>query len=136
MNSNSANSPKIDALPGRGGSASGLAAGSTPAPPRLSDFDRECLEKIPPAELHAIHDKVLRILDLIRLSPYGPLPLGYCDKCPGEGKFRPKQPCFTFIQTRESLCAYHFVEKRERELCKEYLEAHRPKLDLEDFAKI
>lgn len=102
----------------------------------LSDFDRECIEKIPPAELRTIHDKVLRIIDICMLSPAGPLPMGYCDKCPGDGKFRLKQPCFTFLQTRESLCAYHFLEKRERELCKEYLDAHRPKLDLEDFAKI
>lgn len=136
MNCNSVDSPKIDApapahkvihLQVRGLETPGAGA---------SDFDKQCLERIPPAELRAIHDKVLRILDLIRLSPAGPLPLGYCDKCPGEGKFRFRQPCITFIDTRESLCAYHFVERRERELCKEYLEAHRPKLDLADFAKI
>jgi hypothetical protein len=102
----------------------------------LSAFNKECLEKIPPAELRAIHDKALRIIDLARLSPAGPLPLGYCDKCPGEGKFRLKQPCFTFMETRESLCAYHAMERRERELCLEYLEAHGPKLDLKDFARI
>jgi hypothetical protein len=108
----------------------------TPGAGALSDFDRECIEKIPPAELREIHDKALRIIDLARLSPAGPLPLGYCDKCPGDGKFRPKQPCFAFMETRESLCAYHAMEKLERELCREYLEAHRPKLDLKDFAKI
>ena len=101
-----------------------------------AEFDKMCLERISPHALSEIHDKVLRILDLVRLSPYEPLQLGYCDKCPGEGKFRTRQPCFTFIQTRESLCAYHFAERRERELRKEYLEAHRPKLDIADFARI
>lgn len=114
-------------------------------------FNKECIEKIPPAELRSIHDRVLRIVDLARFSPAGPLPMGYCDKCPGDGKFRLRQPCFIFLETHESLCAYHFVEKRERELCKEYLEALKPKkpfpvaelkygslvpLDVEDFSRI
>lgn len=53
-----------------------------------------------------------------------------------DNKSLAKTPCIANILTLESLCAEHFMQKLERELCQKYLDEHKPKLDLQDFASV
>lgn len=105
------------------------------AMPVLSDFDRECLEKIPPAELRAIHERAVQ--DMHTVFDHADellLPRGACTHCsPLEYRHR---YVINDVLRGESWCAFHWMEKRERDYCKEYLEEHGPKFDVEDFARI
>ena len=103
----------------------------------LTEFDKQCLEKIPPQEMRSItkeaEERVIKIF-----GGSETLPLTFCTKC-SEGATLSKMiktHCVCNIQTMESLCALHFLEKLERELCQKYLDEHKPKLDLQDFARV
>ena len=103
----------------------------------MTEFDKQCLEKIPPQEMRSICKQVeKRIKNIFGGSET--LPLTYCTKCK-EGATLSKMiktRCVCNIQTMESLCAQHIFEKLERELCQKYLDEHKPKLDLQDFARV
>lgn len=62
------------------------------------------------------------------------LPYCYCTSCRLDEL---KRPCVVSAVDRTALCAYHFFEKRKKEL-KKAAEAARQvnKLDIEDFARI
>lgn len=98
---------------------------------KLTEFDKQCLEKIPPQEMRFICNSVEERLKII-FGGSETLPLTYCTKCKDGLKTR----CVCEITTLESLCAQHFGEKLQRELCKKYFDEHKPKLDLKDFARV
>lgn len=107
----------------------------------MTDFEKECLEKIPPSELRAIDD---RVLDMLRkATEMKPSPFsyyGWCDHCPGTGVYKrehmPKQPCICRPYEMDTICASCWAKEQEEKLCREYIAKHKPKLDLEDFARI
>lgn len=104
---------------------------------KLNAFDKQCLEKIPPQEMRSITKQAEERVKII-FGGSETLPYTYCSKC-SEGAALSKMiktRCVCNIQTMESLCALHFLEKLERELCQKYLEEHKPKLDLQDFARV
>lgn len=137
MTSSTVNSPKIErAAPVRKVIHPWVRELETHGAGALSDFDRECLEKIPPAELRAIHDRAVQ--DMRSVFEHAEelcLPRGACTHC-SPFKEHQYQYMISDVLRGESWCAFHWMEKKERDFCREYLEAHRPKLDLEDFAKI
>lgn len=107
---------------------------------KLTKFDKQCLEKIPPQEMKRICNEVeVRIVKIFGgsvMSPY--CAYTYCTKC-RQGQTLSKMiktRCVCEIQTGEALCAHHFTEKLQRELCQKYLDEHKPKLDLQDFARV
>lgn len=63
----------------------------------------------------------------------------YCSECEKEkhdtNGLR-KVACIVSILDMTALCSRHYLEKIQRESCKEYLDKHSPKLDLKDFARI
>lgn len=97
----------------------------------LPEFDKQCLENIPPQEMRSICKQVEERIKKIFGGSVN-LPYTYCSKCSEGFKTR----CVCNVETLESLCANHFGEKLERELCKKYLDEHKPKLDLTDFARV
>lgn len=106
----------------------------------LTEFDKQCLEKIPPQEMRSICKQVEERIKRIWggseqqfLCNYT-----YCTKCSEGQTFSKmiKTRCVCDILTCEALCAQHFAEKLERELCQKYLDEHKPKLDLTDFARV
>ena len=99
---------------------------------KLTEFNKQCLEKIPPQEMRSITQQAEERVKII-FGGSEKLPYTYCSKC-REGTT--KTHCVCNIQTMESLCALHFLEKLERELCQKYIDEHKPKLDLQDFARV
>ena len=103
----------------------------------LTEFDKQCLEKIPPQEMRFICESVKERLKKI-FGGSETLPYTYCSKCtedlPHSRLYKTR--CVCDVTTLESLCAQHFGEKLERELCQKYLDEHKPKLDLQDFARV
>ena len=103
----------------------------------MNKFEKECLEKIPPSELRSIHDTVDEMLrkavDMKLFSYYG-----WCDHCTGVFKreHMPKQPCICRPYEGDTICASCWAKEQEMKLCREYIAKHKPKLDLEDFARI
>ena len=104
----------------------------------ITDFDKQCLEKIPPADLKEIcgvsfYRTKAAFADLRSLS------FTYCTECEKKkhniNGLR-KVPCIVSILDMTALCSRHYLEKIQRESCKEYLDKHSPKLDLKDFARI
>lgn len=63
------------------------------------------------------------------------LPRGACTHCSPFKEYQ-HQYVINDVLRGESWCAFHWMEKRERDFCRDYLEAHRPKLDLADFTRI
>ena len=104
---------------------------------KLNAFDKQCLEKIPPQEMRSItkqaEERVKKIFSGSEMVSYT-----YCSKCSEGSTFSKmiKTRCVGNVLTGESLCAFHFLEKLERELCQKYLDEHKPKLDLQDFARV
>jgi len=104
----------------------------------ITDFDKQCLEKIPPNDLKKIcefsfYKAKAAFGDLRSLS------FAYCTEC--EKKIHNinglrKVPCIVSILDKTALCSSHYLEKIQRESCKEYLDKHSLKLDLKDFARI
>lgn len=107
--------------------------------PTLSEFDRQCLEKIPPADMREIiagakfdSDDVFSHADEVSM------PRGYCYNCQRNGK----EPVFGFlvldILTGCSWCKECYVDKLVRERCQAWLDrdANRIPLDYEDFIRI
>jgi hypothetical protein len=97
----------------------------------LTEFDKQCLEKIPPQVMRIICEQVEERIKKIFGGSVN-LPYTYCSKCSEGFKTR----CVCDVKTHESFCSNHFAEKLERELCQKYLDEHKPKLDLNDFARV
>ena len=104
---------------------------------KLTEFNKQCLEKIPPQELRSIVDETIRITRLAFADRHN-FCITYCTEClkKYDNKSLIKTPCIAKALTMESLCAEHFMQKLERDLCQKYLEEHKPKLDLQDFARV
>ena len=104
---------------------------------KLTKFNKQCLEKIPPQELRSIADEAIKITRLAFADRHN-FCIAYCTEClkKYDNKSLIKTPCICNVLTIESLCAEHFRQKLERELCQKYLDEHKPKLDLQDFARV
>ena len=107
----------------------------------MTEFEKECLEKIPPSELRSIHDKVDEMLR--KAAGMNPNPFsyyGWCDHCTGDRLYKrehlPKQPCICRPYEGDTICVTCWAKEQEQKLCREYIAKHKPKLDLEDFARI
>lgn len=104
----------------------------------ITDFDKQCLEKIPPADLKEICD-VSFYKTKAAFGDLRNLSFTYCSECEKEKRningLR-KVACIVSILDMSALCSRHYLEKIQRESCKEYLDKHSPKLDLKDFARI
>jgi hypothetical protein len=92
-------------------------------------------------ELRKVHDTVdglLRKAASMKPSPFSYY--GWCDRCPGTYAYKrmhlPKQPCIARPDTGEAICAACWAKEKEKELLDRLVEAKKPKLDLEDFAKV
>lgn len=117
----------------------------------MTEFERKCVEQIPPDELRNITDEVANrtrcAFEQVRL------PFVYCTEC--ERMYRRenlmKTPCVIDVVRMTAKCSWHFALELEEELCREYMEAHKPKepfpvaelkhgglvpLDVEDFARV
>jgi hypothetical protein len=103
----------------------------------LTEFDKQCLENIPPQVMRIICKQVEERITKIFGGSVN-LPYTYCSKCSESLTFSKmfKTRCVCDVTTFESLCANHFAEKLESELCQKYLDEHKPKLDLNDFARV
>lgn len=103
----------------------------------MTEFEKQCLEKIPPSDLREICDRAFFITKAA-FADVRNFSFTYCDEC---SKLYPKKhlakvPCITNYFEITALCSSHFLEKKQKELCQEYLDKHKPKLDLKDFARI
>lgn len=117
----------------------------------MTEFERKCVENIPPDELRRITDEVKLRTERAFQEPG--LYMGYCTEC--EMMYRRehlmKTPCIVDVVRGSCTCSYHFARELEERLCKEYMEARIPKkpfpvaelkhgslvpLDVEDFARI
>lgn len=107
--------------------------------PTLSEFDRQCIEKIPPADMREIiagakfdADQVFEHADELSM------PRGFCSNCQRNGE----EPVFGFlifdILTGRSWCRKCWADKLTRERCQAWLDrdACRIPLDYEDFIRI
>lgn len=122
----------------------------------MTEFEKKCVERIPPDELRNITDEVHRRTKLA-FSRLGDLPVEYCTEC--EKMYRRehliKTHCVIDVVRMTATCAWHFASELEEKLCKEYMEmldrTNKPKepfpvaelkhgslvpLDVEDFARI
>ena len=105
--------------------------------PTENEFDKQCLEKIPPQDLREICDRAF----LITKAAFGALrnlTFTYCSECEKSypKKHLQKVPCFVSVLEMTALCSNHYMQKLENELCQKYLDEHKPKLDLTDFARV
>lgn len=103
----------------------------------MTDFDKQCLEKIPHTDLREICDRAF----FITKAAFGDVrnfSFQYCTECSKlyPTKHLKKVPCITNISDLTALCSSHFLDKIQKELCQKYLDKHRPKLDLKDFTRI
>lgn len=64
------------------------------------------------------------------------LVLTYCSRCPGGIRHKLKQYCVGFIATGEALCSCCFANDLETRLIESAIAEKKPKLDVEDFARI
>lgn len=121
----------------------------------MNRLDKELLEKIPPAALREIVARVhTQVNNLFKDAEKLGLPRStYCSEChPAERRL---QYVVSDVLTGKAWCMQHYLEKKEREACEEYLVEHldgsKPKapfpvgelkygglvpLDVEDFARI
>ena len=104
---------------------------------KLTEFDKQCLEKIPPQELRIICDETIKRVQLAFKDRHN-FCIAYCTECLKKYDYKSliKTPCIANVLTLDCLCAEHFRQKKERELCQKYLEEHKPKLNLQDFARV
>lgn len=121
----------------------------------MTEFDKQCIEKIPPDEMRRITERVRESVALVWGNPHAPLATTTCDSCPGLSIHKITQRCICSPVTGTAICARCWAKEREEELCKEYLESleriNKPKepfpvaelkhgglvpLDVADFAKI
>lgn len=104
---------------------------------KLTEFDKQCLEKIPPQELRSIADETMQRVRLAFADRHN-FCISYCTECLKKYDYKSliKTPCIAYVLTLEYLCAEHFRQKLERELCQKYLDDHKPKLDLQYFARV
>lgn len=107
--------------------------------PTLSEFNRQCIEKIPPADMREIiagakfdADQVFDHADDLSM------PRGFCSSCQRNGE----EPVFGFlifdILTGRSWCKKCYEDKLVRDRCQAWLDrdACRIPLDYEDFIRI
>lgn len=104
----------------------------------IEEFHRECMEKIPPAELRRIHDESVEFTEKTFTICKNELCITYCTEC---ARTRPTRylanvPCIASILDMSTRCASCYQRIEEQRRCRQYLEQHRPKLDVEDFARI
>ena len=121
----------------------------------MNRLDKEYLEKIPPADLREIIARVhTQVKNLFEDAERLGLPRSvYCSEChPAERRL---QYVISDVQTGKAWCMQHYLEKKEREACEEYLVEHLGDrklkepfpvaetkygglvpLDVEDFARI
>ena len=122
----------------------------------MTEFEKKCVERIPPDELRNITDEVHRRTELA-FSRLGDLPVEYCTEC--EKMYRRehliKTHCVIDVVRMTAVCSWHFAKELEEKLCREYLDmldrTKKPKapfpvaelkhgslvpLDVEDFARI
>ena len=100
----------------------------------MTDFDRMCLERIPPDKLREFHERA--VADTKRIFEGDRelfLPKGFCSHCATNALIT---PLIFDIEHGESWCASCWCNKKEREYCQEYLDSIRPKLDYEDFIRL
>ena len=64
------------------------------------------------------------------------LALTYCTRCPGGIRHKLKQYCVCYMETCEALCSCCFAKDLEERLIKTAIAEKKPKLDVEDFARI
>ena len=103
---------------------------------KLTEFDKQCLEKIPPQELRSIADEAIKRTKFA-FSDRHNFCISYCTECLKKCDSKLiKTPCIANVLTSDCLCAGHFSQKLEMELCKKYLDEHKPKLNLQDFARV
>lgn len=103
----------------------------------LTEFDKQCLEKIPPQDLRKICDLSFQKTRLAFSALRG-LTFTYCSECEKSypKKHLRKVPCIVSVLEMTVLCSNHYMQKLEKELCQKYLDEHKPKLDLTDFARL
>ena len=120
----------------------------------MTEFDKQCIEKIPPHEMRRISETVRIRVAKVWGNPNAPLVTTTCDSCPGLSIHKIPQRCICSVVTGQSICAECWSKECEEKLCKEYLEAleriNQPKepfpvaelrngglvpLDVADFAK-
>lgn len=108
----------------------------------MTEFERKCLETIPPDDLRRITDEVATRTKLA-YSRLGDLPVEYCTEC--EKMYRRehliKTHCLIDVVRMSAVCSWHYAMELEEKLCREYMEAHKPappkpKLDVMDFARL
>jgi hypothetical protein len=91
---------------------------------------------IPPSDLSAICERVEESAYRIFIEGRDFLTMTKCTECEGSWGARPRVPCIIDAMACKAICRDCWTREKERELCEEYLDAHRPKLDVADFAKI
>ena len=98
-------------------------------------------EILTPDELRQVADTVKELLEKaagMKPSPFSYY--GWSSRCPGTYAYKrmhmPKQPCIALVATGEAICVSCWAKEKEKELLDRLVEAKKPKLDLEDFARI
>lgn len=104
----------------------------------IEEFNRECIEKIPPTELRRIHDESLEFTEKTFTICKNELCITTCTECARTTpvKHLGHVPCVVSILDMSTRCAACYQRIDEQRRCRQYLERHRPKLDVEDFARI
>lgn len=121
----------------------------------MNEFEKDCIEKIPPHEMRRINETVRDRVARIWGNTNVPLVNTTCDSCQGLSVHKRSQRCLCSVVTGQSICAECWARECEENLCREYLEGleriNRPKepfpvaelkygglvpLDVADFAKI
>ena len=103
------------------------------------EFGKKCIEQIPPWDMKAIDKEVSeRVRKVFGNDELHLTSMQYCTSCswnkPLSKMFKTR--CISFVQTGESLCCSCYAERMQKELCEKWFEAHKPKLDVNDFARI
>jgi len=100
----------------------------------MTDFDRLCLERIPPDKLREFHERAVadtkRIFEGDRELM---LPKGFCSHCATNALIT---PLIFDIERGETWCASCWLKKKEQDYCFDYIINTRPKLDYEDFIRL
>ena len=87
------------------------------------------------SERDRIVNRVIAEVEEVWQNPYSPIEFTYCTRCSGYGD-KPKQRCITSMLTLEALCPTCWGREREQKYIAEAEALQRPKLDVDDFAKI
>lgn len=103
------------------------------------EFRKKCIEQIPPWDMKAIDNEVSeRVRKVFETDELHLTSMQYCSRCSWNKQLSKifKTRCISFLQTAESLCCRCYAERIKNELCEKWFEAHKPKLDVNDFARI